>query len=303
MKQIRFGQRPSFPEQAVEGGPGLRVGGQSGGEAGISAAQDEEAVPPPGPPGLRGAVTVEASAGRANRRPWAGVLRAPSGFGGERRCGSGSCSARRAAVRAPPRPSARLRVPGPGTGPPPQPKAPGRPFSPGSCPGSRSYAFNAVYQRGQKMSVSPAFTHPRSSDRDLRDSLSLPGLWEEERSERAAPYPVPLSPTLWIGDEFWLPALPAPALVLAPPHRPSWGQSASALLPNSIPIFTPVHQHHQVTSEKRDRPQETPPHQPPAGVCDVNIALMVQCWPCGFILASFLGLAMCVAPNRLSTKL
>lgn len=58
-------QAAPFPERAVEGGPGLRVGAQSGGEVGISAAQGEEAVPSRGPPGLRGAVIVEASTCRA----------------------------------------------------------------------------------------------------------------------------------------------------------------------------------------------------------------------------------------------
>lgn len=304
MKQIRFGQRPSFPEQAVEGGPGLRVGGQSGGEAGISAAQGGEAVPSPGPPGLRGAVTVEASAGRANRRPWAGVLRAPSGFGGES-AAAGPAPAvpgeLQPGLLRVPAPASASPAPGPAFLPSPRPRVAPSPWDLARAPGATR--LTRSISQGRRCQ-SRLLSHIHEVQIETLETRSH-SLGFGRKNVESAPLPSRCLSAPHFGPGMnpgCRRSLHGPWYSRRPPARPSWGQSASALLPNSIPIFTPVHQHHQVTSEKRDRPQETPPHQPPAGVCDVNVALMVQCWPCRFILASFLGLAMCVAQNRLSTK-
>lgn len=221
MKQIHFGQRPSFRERAVEGGPGIRVGVQSGGEAGTPAAPGEEAVPSPAPPGLRGAVTLEASPGRANQWPWAG--------------GPGPVWLRR---RAPVR--ARLlrgpaRLCGPGPWPPGRPYAP---LLPGIPPGLPELRVYAVGQPGQKTSVTPSSTHPRSSDRNLLETRSQ-SLGFGGKNAASAPLPTRCLPAPRFGLGCVL-AAGAPCTVPGTrAARPRVLGAASALLPDSIPIFLP----------------------------------------------------------------
>lgn len=213
MKQTHFRQRPSGSGQS-RGVPGLRAGAQSGGEVGISAAQGEEAVPSRGPPGLRGAVIVEASPRHAR----AAVGGCPRGLvwpGGECHRQRGSAPLRPAPVmpsRLQPR-----RVPAPGSAA----RARDGASCPALAPGSPLHAWALACAPGVARlrglsagaDVPLAFfqTPTKFRSKSFGDSLSLPRLWEEVASA-TLPSRGPLGPS-------WLRS----------PHRP-WSLCAQPAL-------------------------------------------------------------------------
>lgn len=284
-------QAAPFPERAVKGGPGLRVGAQSRGEVGISAAQGEEAVPSRGPPGLR-VLWLWRPPHAVPERPRAGV---PGGLvwprrrvaprAGRRASPRGSCNARRAAVPAP-------RIPAPLTPAPAQngPSSPGlapgpplsaaSPWAPARAPGAAPLRRLSAGAED----VSLAFFQTPTKFRSFGDSLSLPRLWEEVASA-----PLPSQGPLATGRRTGTRSGCAPRTDPGPcASSPPWGQLDSSLLPNSVPIITPVHQHHQVNSEKSKRSQETPPRQPHASVCahERRLAGAVLTFPIYFCFVS-----------------